>query len=69
MRQYTIATTGGIKPSRDTLKSMIRKHPFTYVGEYYHVSDNAIRKWCDMYGLPKRRKDIDSYSDEVWETI
>lgn len=54
---------------RETLKSLIRSTPFTRIAEQFGVSDNAIRKWCDYYNLPRRVKDIKSYSDEEWENI
>ena len=35
----------------------------------YGVSDNAIRKWCDSENLPRKSKEIKSYSDEEWDLI
>lgn len=58
-----------IPVSRDELKRMIRTLPFVKIGEKFSVTDNAIRKWCLRYGLPKRSKDIKKYSDEEWEQI
>lgn len=55
--------------SREELKKLIRTTPFTKIAEIYNVSDNAIRKWCDKYGLPKKVKDIKSYTDEEWQLI
>lgn len=43
--------------------------PFTKIGEMYNVTDNAIRKWCDNYNLPRRKKDILQYSEEEWGKI
>lgn len=57
------------RPSREELKVLIRSTPFTKIGEHFGVSDNAIRKWCDQYGLPRRAKDIKAYSDEEWIQI
>lgn len=54
---------------RDLLKSYIRSMPFTKIGTMFNVSGNAIRRWCDKYNLPRRTKDILSYSDEEWELI
>ena len=56
-------------PDRNTLKQLIRTKPFTQIGKDYNVSDNAIRKWCDNYNLPRTVKEIKSYSDEEWEKI
>lgn len=55
--------------SRDQLKKLIRSIPFLQIGKKFNVSDNAIRKWCDYYNLPRRVKDIKQYSDEEWEKL
>ena len=55
--------------SRDELKSLIRNKPFTQIGKEYSVSDNAIRKWCDKYNLPRKASEIKSYTDEQWQKI
>lgn len=57
------------KISREELKLLIRKYPFTQIGEKYGVTDNAIRKWCKAYNLPYLKRDINSYTDEQWEKI
>lgn len=57
------------RPSREELKQMIRNLPFTKIGEYFKMTDNGIRKWCDEYGLPRKKKDINSFSDEEWDLI
>ena len=54
------------RPSREELKQLIRQIPFTKIAEQYGVTDNSIRKWCDAYNLPRRKKDIAQYSDEDW---
>lgn len=56
-------------PSREELKNLIRIKPFTTIGKEYNVSDNAIRKWCTYYSLPKTKKEIKKYSDEEWNNI
>lgn len=33
------------RPSKKELKLLLKKHPFTKVGEMFGVTDNAIRKW------------------------
>ena len=58
-----------IRPSREQLKSMIRTLPFTQIANQFNVSDNAIRKWCDAENLPRKKKDINNYSDEEWKII
>lgn len=55
--------------SREELKHLIRTTPFTTIGKLYNVSDNAVRKWCDKYNLPRKSADIKSYSDEEWDLV
>ena len=57
------------RPDRETLKQLIRNKPFTEIGRMYNISDNAIRKWCVAYNLPKKKKEINQYSDEEWSKI
>ena len=62
---------GSLKHSltREELKDLIRTLPFSALGERFGVSDNAIRKWCDSYNLPRTKKEIKAYSDEEWKSI
>ena len=55
--------------SREELKEMIRKIPFVEIGKQFNVSDNAIRKWCDKYNLPRTKSKINEYTDEEWSLI
>jgi uncharacterized protein YjcR len=48
---------------------LIRTIPFTKIGEKFGISDNAIRKWCDSYNLPRKSTEIKKYTDEEWELI
>lgn len=57
------------RPDRETLKELIRTTSFLQIGKDYNVSDNAIRKWCDNYNLPRTKKEINSYSNQEWENI
>ena len=57
------------RPNRNELKFAIRNIPFTQIGKKYRVSDNAIRKWCDSYKLPRKVSDIKKISDKDWENI
>lgn len=57
------------KISREELKRLIRTESFLSIGKKFNVSDNTIRKWCDKYNLPRRKKDIKSYSDDEWSKI
>lgn len=56
-------------PERNELKSLIRIKPFTQIGIQFGVTDNAIRKWCDKYKLPRRSGDIKKYTDEEWDLL
>ena len=47
--------------SKEELNELISCLPFTKIGEKFGVSDNAVRKWCKKYGLPFRKKDIESH--------
>ena len=47
----------------------IRTMPFTSIGKEYNLTDNAIRKWCDKYNLPRKKSDINKISNEDWELI
>lgn len=57
------------KPNREELKNLIRTMPFTKIAELYNCTDNAIRKWCDKENLPRKKSDIESYTDEQWVNI
>jgi len=37
------------RPSKEDLNKMISIHSYCYVGRFYGVSDNAIRKWVKWY--------------------
>ena len=57
------------RPSREQLKYLIRNFPFTTIASQFSVSDNAIRKWCDAEGLPRKKTEINKYSDQEWKKI
>ena len=57
------------RPDRDLLKEKIRNQSFVSIGKQYGVSDNAIKKWCDDYNLPRTKKEIKKYSNEEWKNI
>ena len=56
-------------PTREELKILIRTMSFTKIGEKYGRTDNAVRKWCDYYSLPRKKADINKISDEDWLNI
>lgn len=55
--------------NREELKDLIRNNSFVSIGKKYKVSDNAIRKWCDKYNLPRKSSEIKKISDVEWENI
>lgn len=55
--------------TREELKNKIRKKTFVEIGREYEISDNAVRKWCDKFNLPRTKKEINSYSEEEWKNI
>lgn len=57
------------KPDRNTLKTLIRNTSFLEIGRRFGVSDNAVRKWCDGYNLPRKATEIKTYSKEEWDKI
>lgn len=57
------------RPSREELKLLIRTKSFLQIGKDYKVSDNAIRKWCDFYNLPRHKRKIEKISDEDWKLV
>lgn len=57
------------KPNREELKHMIRTNSFIKIGEKYGISDNAVRRWCDSYNLPRNARKIKLITDEEWKDI
>jgi ribosomal protein L40E len=57
------------RPLREELKQMIYTKSFTAIGAQYGVSDNSVRKWCQNYNLPTRKKEIKSFTPEEWDRI
>lgn len=56
-------------PTREELKNLIRTQSFTNIGKKYGISDNSVRKWCDKFNLPRRKKDIEALTNDEWELI
>ena len=56
-------------PTRQELKELIRKESFVSISKTYNVTDNAVRRWCDHYKLPRTKREITTYSDEEWEKL
>ena len=55
--------------TREELKKLIRIMPFTQIGLKFGVSDNAVRKWCDKYNLPRKTSEIKLISNDDWEKL
>lgn len=47
------------RPEQELLVSILKQYHgnFTKVGEFFNVSDNAVRKWCKVYNLPFHSSD------------
>lgn len=58
---YNLTTRIIERPSKEQLLKELQESNFTQVGKKYGVSDNAIRKWCIAYGLPKTIKEIKNF--------
>ena len=66
---YMKTTRRADRPEREVLKQLIREVSMTRIAADYGVTDNAIRKWCDAYNLPRTKSEIKKYSDEEWATL
>ena len=55
--------------TREQLKDKIRNQSFSEIGRECGYTDNAIRKWCDKYNLPRHKREIKKLSDEEWKLI
>lgn len=44
------------RPDKETLYGLLLNNSFLCVGRMFGVSDNAVRKWCKSYGIPKDSK-------------
>lgn len=57
------------RPTREELKQMIKEESFVAIGKKFNVTDNAVRKWCELYHLPRTKKEINQYSELEWSNI
>lgn len=39
------------RPNKEDLELLLKTKPLVQIGKMYEVSDNAIRKWADHYGI------------------
>lgn len=47
-------------PSKEELEQYIGKLSFVKIGRIYDVTDNTIRRWCKAYGLPYKKKQLNT---------
>lgn len=45
------------RPSKEELFQLLKKSSFAAVARDFGVTDNAVRKWCDSYGLSRHSAD------------
>lgn len=43
-------------PNKDELYNLLIGNSFLTVGKMFGVTDNAVRKWCDKYNIPRNAK-------------
>lgn len=55
--------------TREDLKLKIRNSSFVSIAREYGVSDNAVRKWCDKYQLPRQKRVINLLPNDQWEKL
>lgn len=54
--------------SKDDFLCVFKKiGTFTKVGEYFGVSDNALRRWCERQNLPWRKKELVDYINRLYK--
>ena len=68
-QKYSQISLEDMPITREELKILIRTTPFLQIGKQFGVTDNAIRKWCDKFNLPRKKSEINSYSEEEWGLI
>lgn len=42
------------RPDTDELFYLLLQYPFSFVGNLFGVSDNAIKKWCVKMNIPSK---------------
>lgn len=57
------------RPNREELKKLIKEKSFIEIANIYGVSDNAIRKWCQFYNLPYKKREIKLFTNEEWSEV
>lgn len=49
------------RPDKNDLVEDLKTMPIVKIGRKYGVSDNGVRKWCQYYHLPYKRKEIKQF--------
>ena len=52
------------KPQPLQLAKMIVEANFVQVGKHFGVSDNAIKKWCKLYGIPHTKEALRAWYNQ-----
>ena len=62
--RYCSVTCSGLskrktkRPSPEQLLKEIQEHPFTTIAKKYNVTDNCVRKWCNITGIDWKNKTL-----------
>lgn len=62
---YKADTTGNRPTLLVLLKDFKNLKSFLAVGKKYGITDNAVRKWCKLYGLPEKSSEMKKYLNIV----
>lgn len=50
-------------PEKLELALMVKNDGFSKVGRAFNVSDNAVKKWCKLYGIPFLKNELIEWYD------
>lgn len=45
-------------PTKEELENLIKTKTFVEIGKIYGITDNAVRRWCDKYNLPRTKTEL-----------
>ena len=54
----TLASRRVARPSKSELKNLLLELSMVQIAQIYGITDNGVRRWCIMYKLPYRLKEI-----------
>lgn len=52
------------KPTTNDLLNLLLENSMEQIGKKFGVSGKAVRKWCDGYHIPHKKKDVMKYIEE-----